>query len=375
MISNRKLVTSNICIEDDTYMTCQEIYNNVFSLDDLLNVFHSIKNNIIQEVSTMYCDSSDKLFTWSSMFSSDICGKITKTSKIKCLGCILLSRFNSSGDVTNCTFQLKGGSHEGELFRIEVKNKSNFTGYRSMNKEEYTDLTEFDDTWKCTTRNMICEGEPVEHYIFISSLVSSILPMCNEFVWTYLCKDRCVLLKRGYNYGISSFDTMIGNEFTSNIDIKTGKRYLSEEVIEGLLFQLHNIFYSLSYHLYTHGNPSLTYLAFSDSKYLSDTKCYSFTVHLLCSEYDTIVKNGIKYMISPSNELQQKVPEMNDEEYISYHRNHSGWHIDSGKYDFYKMLSSLKKNPTFSSSVQRYEHLYDIIYSKTCWNDLCDEGY
>lgn len=359
----------------DMNVSYQNIVDKAYSTNDILQIFRSLRIDVVNHASKIHADISH-MNPWASYINGTNCNRDTPTRSIKCLGCVLTSRFNPKGLCTNCSFKLKSDKMSGEEFVIVATSTSPFEGYNEL--RELPDLCMFDGDFKHVTKHMVTNNRH-EHSIFMGMLTDSIMECgrdetneVDQIVYSYRCRDNTIDILRSYNYGRGTLSVLEHNEFTSHIGID-GIRYLNDEIVEGIIFQLHHILSSLVPYMYTHGRQTIEYLGFSDTTCSTSDRTYSFTMHLLCSGDDTIVRNGMIYYYRP-HEYKRMIDDRNKNkdfaEIAEFHRKHSGWNVEPGKVDFYNFIKSLRAHDIFERSLRKLPTILSIVDSRECWDEL-----
>ena len=352
----------------------------VYSTDDIQLYFDayckhpmSIINNVYSSTNLSDEPCPDRVFPWTLCISSNHCKEYFSTHSSFCFGCTMLKRFNPIGLVTPSSFQLKSGKLEGHHYKIHTSPDTFFQGYSKI--EEPMDFTEDDWIHRHTllTTTGTKTSNNAEHIILIYTIIDHLLMSYNSdqphgLIYYYMCRDQCIYITKCYNYGEGNLNTLINHEYTS---YSVGdQRYLNNEVMEAIIYQLYHILYTLSICEYTHGHPSIEYLGFTDEIFNNATRSYSITLHLIPSSDDTIVINGMKYM----NKSHSTTPyeDMDDKEWLKHCRNHEGLSLDSGKYEFIKIVNNLKNDKIFSRSLTMNPSLSELLETNKCWDDMTE---
>lgn len=203
--------------------------------------------------------------------------------------------------------------------------------------------------------------EPNEHIIWIDTILSAVLEndhQANHILHYHECRVngrvKCVKVIRNYKYGRKNLEGLLAEaEF---IEYDGSKPFLKKEIIEGILFQIHFILYKLTVYQYTHGLPSLLYLAFSDKPFSQGLHAFPFKVILLPSENDSIVWEGKKYIRREDESFSPENFRKDLKTTLTFARRHKGYSFNYCMVEFARMIKSLLEDEIFKRSVSKFDH-------------------
>jgi len=350
-------VVRKVISKDNEIRGYQNIYLNIYSPDDMILVFLTLRNSVRNAISS--CENDKNV--WNMMICGKKCGNIEGGRKIECFGCMLLERFSPCGMKSNFDFSVKIQKNLRFVCRTM---KSDMEGYKRISPPNVDDL---DKDFIHTHYHYICDN-PEEHKLFISMIMDD--DEIPQNIYAYKCDDSVNMINRVYNYG-NGLDILSKNDFTS--ELRDGIRYLKDEIVEGIIFQLHHALSILSPHCYTHGDHNVENLAFSDEICSTYNSSYSFRIHILSSYGDTIVRDGAIYYYRPPDYGTQLSGIKESENLAKFHRKHSGWNVDPGKADFAGFLNSLRNCEIFERSLKSKPEILDMVEDPDVWEKMESE--
>jgi hypothetical protein len=362
MIRSYKVISDSLT--SDCEKDYQDIYNNVYTPDDILKVFKTLRDKVIDIISST---RSGRMYPWVNHLNGPRCGSMDGDHKIQCYGCMLLSRFSPNGVTKNKRFKVRlQRPYNMEDFIVITNEDTHFLGYEEVNPP---DISSFDDEFTHMHKHYVTRDRH-EHLTLISLLVDD--DDISQLVYSYRCSRSTININRVYEYGKGTLNILANNEFTSYVG-NNGDKYLNDDVLDGIIFQLHHVLSELAPNSYTHGRCTIDFLAFSDDQCTIYNTSYPFKLHIICSGYDTIVRNGIIYYYKPEIYDNALSYCETDSDKANFHRCHSGWNVDPGSADFYKFIRSLRSQDIFERTLHSRKDLLSLLDSENSWDLLESE--
>ena len=264
-VSYNDISCSNLLLSSDQII---ERWN-YDKMDIITKIKDGIKSFHIQDI--FPCDSS-------CLYSVNKSAKIFEKRQM-CIGCCLVNNIVGLNKNYNDINILVGKYVGLQLFVTE--SKDNIKGFeitdepikvsfKLKNKLEHLQICEpmLNDYTSFTT--FLQTSSTVDQYIIVSSIIEYELRKANismilPFRWAFKCGKMSYLVEEKLDLGKGSLEEIIKNwsEISSDALSLSGKQLISRNVFRGIIMQIVAILRFLSEFVFTHGEPSISYLGFS----------------------------------------------------------------------------------------------------------------